>query len=259
MTWRFEWVVVVAALWMTTGCFQAAETQLTSSSSGATSSASSTSTSSTTGTSGNTTGSSGTSSTSTTSSSSSSSSTTGSSGGTTGVAGTGAIVGQLDGSTRVAASVISADSEWNGHSTAYIILSDSADACGDLAAGPFANSDALLFQLYTITPDGGSEAPSAPGVFTLTVPTQPGLETGVGNFYEFGASCLSYVEESRSGTVTLTSVNNGQYAGTFDLVVRANNSSVSDHITGSFDTSFCQNLADATNNVEHVLPVTACP
>ena len=97
------------------------------------------------------------------------------------------------------------------------------------------NSQFLL--LVVVDYNGAlTSAPTAPG--TYTVSTTASKRAGA-QYIQLDANCQNTVGSvfSVSGTVTLTSVNNGSYAGTFDLTLNSG-----DHITGSFSASNCPGL-----------------
>ena len=79
--------------------------------------------------------------------------------------------------------------------------------------------------------------PTAPGVYVLG---EPSMHGALAYYTQTDASCHEISgsqERGISGAVTLSSVNNGSYSGTFDLTM---GSVVQpDHITGSFNAPNC--------------------
>jgi hypothetical protein len=170
----------------------------------------------------------------------------------------GSIAGHVPGGSFDVAGAISAaitipDGAGGTSNNASIIIASTSHPCGDAGASPPIDrkgSRSLTIALrdvdgattavpgapgtYTIYPDTGSEPPKAASLATT------GLD----------ASCQlvdSETANAQTGTVTLTSIRGGVFAGHFDVVL-----DTGDHITGSFDPEACPGLeAEATGTSTH--------
>lgn len=121
---------------------------------------------------------------------------------------------------------------------------------GDLCAQALADEQrpsAQYLNLLVFQQDAsGTSTPPVPGTYTVL----PGAATGAGKWAGAGywrndASCaeVEYVK-ANSGTVTLTAVEATRYQGSFDLSL-----ATGDHVTGSFTSTVCGNLARISDGV----------
>jgi len=119
--------------------------------------------------------------------------------------------------------------------------------CSKVTAGQAPKNSQFLLLVVVDFNGAQSSAPTAPGTYTvsLTATKRAGAQ-----YIPLDANCQNTVGNvyATSGVVTLTSVNNGSYAGTFDLTL-----SSGDHITGSFSASNCAGLVPFLD-----LPQPAC-
>jgi len=119
--------------------------------------------------------------------------------------------------------------------------------CSKVTAGQAPKSSQFLLLVVVDFNGAQSSAPTAPGTYTVS-PTA--TKRAGAQYIQLDANCQNTVGNvfATSGTVTLTSVNNGSYAGTFDLTLNSG-----DHITGSFSASNCIGLVPFL-----ALPQPAC-
>jgi len=100
------------------------------------------------------------------------------------------------------------------------------------------NTQYLLLAFADVNPTTGQfSPPTAPGVYVVGEPSAHGANA---YYTQTDASCHEISgapERGISGTITLSSVNNGSYSGSFDL--RMGVSTSPDHITGSFNAPNC--------------------
>jgi hypothetical protein len=103
------------------------------------------------------------------------------------------------------------------------------------------NSQDLFISVFDVDANGNGSAPSGPG--TYVVDQHPGLSPGPHHLVLATAVALdgncsvgTRHEVAAYGTVTLTRVDGGSYAGSFDLLLN-------DRVTGTFDAAACAGLA----------------
>jgi hypothetical protein len=128
-----------------------------------------------------------------------------------------------------------------------IALSSSGGLCGKVSAGsqPKNTQYLLLFVYDQDTATGQTSAPGAAGTYRVSGTGQPLAKQAIAVYLQTDASCNEVADagaSSAAGTVTLSSVSNGNYEGTFDLTLDSG-----DHITGSFSASNCPGLPGFLN------------
>lgn len=139
---------------------------------------------------------------------------------------------------RVSLGAISAD-------VGAIVLSDVSGVCAKLTANAEPkNGKALIIMLADVDRSSFAvTAPSGPGTFDVFNPQALGIPPAHLAVVRFGVneSCAEVPELSAvatSGSVKLTSVSNGAYAGTFTLGLETG-----EQLTGEFRTASCPGLA----------------
>lgn len=126
-------------------------------------------------------------------------------------------------------------------STAGVVfIANQTGLCAAATAGHKAKSaSGYLFLLEDVnTTTGATTAPTAPGTYSIS---GSAAKSAFVAFDTTDASCNNISAQSAtgaSGTVTLTSVSNGAYAGNFDVIFDSN-----DHVTGSFSATNCAGLS----------------
>ncbi len=161
-----------------------------------------------------------------------------------GGSGSGSVNGTIRGASMRVADAISGN-YFNpiGLYTGYgvIALSTSGGLCGTWGAGKQPKSSQfLLFEVFDINlTTSQNTAPSGPGSYTVLA--NPGViaRPAYVTYLALDANChLSSAIGGSSGTLTLSSVGNGGYSGTFDVTFNSG-----DRVTGSFNASNCAGLA----------------
>jgi hypothetical protein len=150
-----------------------------------------------------------------------------------------AIHGTIRGSAYPVAAAISATVTSFGKSAAFIILSSSTDLC--------LPADAQIQhpgeKTVVIVLEDNDAAPTGPGTYTVVDPAGNGPPpTRAALLYSsvLDPACLNHADDQTtaiSGTVMLTSVSGGAYAGQFDVTLDSG-----DHVTGSFRPTACDEL-----------------
>jgi hypothetical protein len=120
-----------------------------------------------------------------------------------------------------------------------IALSSSGGLCGTWGAGKQPKSSQfLLLAVSDTNPAGQGTAPSGPGSYTVVTNPQTIAKPALVAYFAVDANCqLTSTAGGTSGTVTLSSVANSGYSGTFDVTFDSG-----DHVTGSFKASNCAGL-----------------
>ena len=143
-----------------------------------------------------------------------------------------------------------------GGDAALIVLTDDAAACEDVTANRQPkNAQFLVLALADVNPSTGAfTAPVAAGDYQVVVGTgaPPAKVAGL-HYSPTDTACkaqLAMSAEGKSGVVHLTSVSNGIFSGTFDLMVAETDmngaaTSTTDHLTGSFHPSACAGIGAA--------------
>jgi hypothetical protein len=155
------------------------------------------------------------------------------------------VEGTLDGVTFQPAAAISTNAPYftGGPTLGFVYLVDRAQTCQLLGMSPAAqpqNLGAIQIVVGEVLGSMGSP-PLAPGTFPIG--------NGAGNnaivrFLRTDASCVTVVrEEAVQGSVTLTSIANGVYSGSFDVTMPQNDGGSADHLSGRFQAEACAGLA----------------
>lgn len=168
----------------------------------------------------------------------------------------GSITGQPPGggfeiTDMISATVTTSDGPGDSSSTARIVMASTPDLCSDAGAAIDRKGEHYITIGLSDVAAGVRTAPTAPGTYTIYPNT--GSEPAKSASFDVGAfdnSCQLVDEDSgsgQSGTVTLTSVTGGVYAGSYDVVLNTGG-----HVTGSFAPTACPQLATAAaNDAQH--------
>jgi hypothetical protein len=161
-------------------------------------------------------------------------------------AGSGAIIGSVRGQVFSVADAM-AGTRINGTDTyADIFLADRAGLCEAASRYWLRKSlHTVRIDLYESTGQG-DRAPAGPGTYTVVAIGGPiSARRAYVEARTTDESCALVASQSAkatSGTVTLTGVSNGSYAGTFDVTLESG-----DRLTGSFDAPDCQAIGGTTD------------
>lgn len=160
--------------------------------------------------------------------------------------------GAFDVADMISATVTMSDGAGDTSSGARIVLASTSNLCSDASASPVIDRQHQRFVTIELRDVSGAAktAPTAPGTYTIypntgsEPPKSASLTVG-----ELDGICQLIDQESgsaQSGTVTLTSVTGGVFAGRYDVVLNTG-----DRITGSFAPKACPQLATVTNADQH--------
>ena len=157
--------------------------------------------------------------------------------------------GGIDTADAISATVTMSDGGDDTSSVARIVLGSTSNLCADAGASPAIDRKGQHFvEIELRDVDGAMRtAPTAPGAYTIYPNT--GEEPGKAASLTVGVldDTCQVIDETyasgQSGTVTLTSVSAGVYAGSYDVVLNTG-----DHITGTFQPTACPQLASALVN-----------
>ena len=160
--------------------------------------------------------------------------------------------GAFDVADMISATVTTSDGGGDTSSSARIVLASTSNLCSDATASPAVDRQHQRFVTIELRNVSGSvkTAPTAPGTYTIYPNT--GSEPAKSASLTVGGldgTCQLIDEESglaQSGTVTLTSVTGGVYAGSYDVVLNTGG-----HITSSFAPKACPQLATVTSADQH--------
>jgi hypothetical protein len=159
----------------------------------------------------------------------------------------------MDSADMISATVTTSDGAGDTSSAARIVLGSTSNLCSDASASPPIDRKGQHFIAIELRDVAGAmkTAPTAPGVYTIYPDT--GSEPAKSASFTIGVfdgTCQLVDDESasgQSGTVTLTSVAAGVYAGRYDVTLNTGA-----HVTGSFAPTACPQLANAvTNSDQH--------
>ena len=167
------------------------------------------------------------------------------------------INGTIQGRTYSPAEALAGPVSYNGLDAGAVLLTNNTGLCAKAASGlEPRNSQYFFIGLAEIDQSSSStHAPTTTGDYTVWslsgVP--PSSKIAVVAATVTDSSCLPMAtSEARgaSGKVTLTSIQGGAYAGTFDIVLRGNDPTApTDHVTGAFTSTVCAALSDAASAV----------
>jgi hypothetical protein len=137
---------------------------------------------------------------------------------------------------------------------AAIVLSDAPGLCAKLTAGTEPrNGKALIFFLTDVNQVSLTGAvPDAPATYTVYDFSGGSLPPAHLAWVSFGVNDSNCVQNSslsasgKSGSVTLSRLSTGAYAGSFDVTLDSG-----DHVSGTFDTSACPGLATWLGSSSH--------
>ena len=159
------------------------------------------------------------------------------------------VTGTVKGQPIVAAENTSGNVTFPGTTTIIgaIAITSKTGICTAAAANKEPNSlRSVIILVGTRTAGSTSNSPPTdPGTYTVTT---SGSETKFAyvSVGQTDATCTTIdaqVAQATSGTVTLTKVSNGSYAGSFDVTLDSG-----DHITGTFDATNCAALNAYVNS-----------
>jgi hypothetical protein len=150
--------------------------------------------------------------------------------------------GGVQGDT-ISAVVTSSDGAGGTTSEARILIGTTTTLCSDASASPPIDRKDTQFMTIALSDVTGAmrTAPAAPATYTIypdsgsEPPKSASLVTG-----GFDTTCQPIdadTAQGQSGTVTLTSVSGGAYAGSFDVVLNTGG-----HVTGTFSPEACPQL-----------------
>src|SRR3954465_12397330 len=133
--------------------------------------------------------------------------------------------GDFDVADQISATVTMSDGNGDSSSEAQIMLASTSNLCGDASASPAIDRKGQRFMTIELRDVSGSTktAPTAPGTYTIYPNTgsEPAKSASltVGGFDQTCQWNDDVAASAQSGTVTLTSVAAGVYAGTFDVTL----------------------------------------
>jgi hypothetical protein len=146
----------------------------------------------------------------------------------------------------ISAVVVTSDGEATTTSSGHIVIGSTSDLCADATASPPVDRKNQRLIVIDLTDINGAfeSAPTTAGTYTIysntgTPPPNQALLVTT----ELDGSCQSYDDgaaSGQSGTVTLASVTNGVFQGTYDVMLNTG-----DHITGSFAPQACPAMGAA--------------
>jgi hypothetical protein len=150
--------------------------------------------------------------------------------------------GTVRGSPIITSTIASTIVTSSDSSEAFIVLSSTA-SCAEPSAIVQHPGEQTVLLILTDNVADTSQAPTGPGVYSIAANAAKAAQVEVnvldatcGNDADLGAVATD-------GTVTLTSVNGGAFAGTFEVTLETG-----ERITGSFDSDSCSTLADELHN-----------
>lgn len=159
--------------------------------------------------------------------------------------------GPIETADMISATVTTSDGDGDTSSVARIVLANTSNLCADAGASPPIDRKGQQFIAIELRDVSGAvrTAPAAPGVYTIYPDT--GSEPAKSASFTVGVfddTCQLVDDKSssgQSGTVTLTSVTAGVYAGSYDVELKTG-----DRVTGTFAPTACPQLANAAANVD---------
>jgi len=151
------------------------------------------------------------------------------------------IDGTVRGSPIVTSTIASTIVTSTSSSEAFIVMS-SATSCADPSAIVQHPGEQTVLFILTDNTASTSQAPTSPGVYTVSASDTPPAKAAQVEVNVLDATCVNDADlgaVATGGAVTLTSVNGGAFAGTFDVTLETG-----EHVSGSFDSDACSTLAD---------------
>jgi hypothetical protein len=159
--------------------------------------------------------------------------------------------GSFDIAGSISATVTTTDGAGDDSSAARIVLASTADLCGDAGASPVIDRKGQRFITIELRDVNGAvkTAPTAPGTYTI-YPNTGSEPAKSASLIAGGLDDTCQLDDDlsasgQSGTVTLTSVTGGVYAGSYDVVLNTG-----EKVAGSFAPTGCPALATASSD-EH--------
>jgi hypothetical protein len=160
--------------------------------------------------------------------------------------------GAFDVADMISAAVTTSNGAGDTSSSARIVLASTSNLCSDASASPAVDRQHQRFVTIELRDVNGAAktAPTAPGTYTIYPNTgsEPPKSASV-TVGSLDGTCQLIDEESglaQSGTVTLTSVTGGVFAGSYDVVLNTG-----DRISGSFAPKACPQLTTVTSADQH--------
>ncbi len=151
----------------------------------------------------------------------------------------------------ISAVVTMSDGAGGSTSEAWIVLASTSNLCADESASPpIDRKDQKLVTIQLRDVSGATRtAPTAPGTYTI-YPDSGSEPARSASLLEatLDGTCQPIdadAAQGQSGTVTLTSVAGGVFAGSYDVVLNTGG-----HVTGSFSPSACPQLSTAVNSTD---------
>ena len=126
---------------------------------------------------------------------------------------------------------------------AVVVLSSSSGLCSSASAGKEPKSSQFL--TFVLSDRTTNAAPTTAGTYTIWPGTgaQP-MKLAFAQYAQTDANCQeTQLTVATTGTITVTSVNNGDVHGNFDFTFDSG-----DHVTGSFTAKNCNALISALGN-----------
>lgn len=123
---------------------------------------------------------------------------------------------------------------------AAVVLSNTSGLCGFAAGGKEPKNSQFLILVVRDT----NRAPTGAGTYVIYSSGAQPTKLAVAQYFQTDASCNeTQITLATSGTITITSVSNGNLSGTFDLTFDSG-----DHVTGSFSATNCNALLSVLAN-----------
>jgi hypothetical protein len=151
----------------------------------------------------------------------------------------------------ISATITDSDGAGDSTSAARIVMASTSNLCSDTGASPAIDRKGQHVIAIELSDVSGSirTAPTAPGTYTIYPNTgsEPAKSASF-TVEAFDDTCQSIDDDAasgQSGTVTLTAVSAGVFAGSFDVGLNTG-----DHLAGSFDPTACPQLATAAASAD---------
>ena len=175
--------------------------------------------------------------------------------------GSATVVGNINGRAFQAADAISGNVSIplgppiNTLNGSAIAIASNGGLCGLLSANKEPkNSQYLVVVLTDLNlASMQSTAPSTPGIYTVysgtgTLPSKLALVT----YVRTDANCAAVAsEQGTDGTVTVSTINNGAYSGTFDVHAQPAGGGTVDHVSGTFNAASCPGLGPLVSTTQN--------
>ncbi len=117
-----------------------------------------------------------------------------------------------------------------------VVLSNTSGLCGLAVAGKEPKNSQFL--ILVVSDRNTNTAPTGAGSYVIYSSGAQPTKLAIAQYFQTDASCHEIQSTlATSGTITLTSVSNGNLSGTFDLTF-----DTGDHVSGSFSAANCSAL-----------------